>query len=69
MLLLVKAVRSIGSSGVWQAYVLGRAELRKLLIIRRSGRFAAVAGGVASGDVVIIYPSDRVADGVKVAPR
>ncbi|WP_257165771.1 efflux RND transporter periplasmic adaptor subunit [Bradyrhizobium sp. SRS-191] len=55
----------------WSVFVLkdGRAELRTLRIIRRSGRFAAVADGIASGDVVIIYPSDRVADGAKVAPR
>ena len=55
----------------WSVFVLedGRAALRKLRIIRRSGRFAAVAEGVSSGDVVIIYPGDRVADGVKVAPR
>ncbi|CCD93910.1 putative secretion protein, HlyD family (fragment) [Bradyrhizobium sp. ORS 375] len=55
----------------WSVFALkdGRAELRKVRIIRRSGRFAAVAEGVAGGDVVVIYPSDRVADGVKVAPR
>ncbi|CCD83835.1 Putative secretion protein; putative membrane protein [Bradyrhizobium sp. ORS 285] len=55
----------------WSVFALkdGRAELRKVRIIRRSGRLAAVADGVASGDVVIIYPSDRVADGAKVAPR
>lgn len=55
----------------WSVFALkdGRAELRTVRLIRRSGRFAAVADGVASGDVVIIYPSDRVAAGVKVAPR
>ncbi|WP_315726087.1 MULTISPECIES: efflux RND transporter periplasmic adaptor subunit [unclassified Bradyrhizobium] len=55
----------------WSVFVLkdGRVELRKVRIIRRSGRFAAVAEGVAGGDVVIIYPSDRVADGVKVEAR
>ncbi len=55
----------------WAVFAIknGRAELRTVRIVRRSGRFAAVADGVSSGDAVIIYPSDRVAAGVKVAPR
>jgi HlyD family secretion protein len=55
----------------WNVYVVkdGRAEVRELQILRRSGRVAAVASGVNQGEPVIVYPSDRVAPGVRVAPR
>jgi len=55
----------------WNVYVAkeGRAELRQIEFVRRSGRVAAVAAGLTPGEDVIIYPSDRVAPGTRVAPR
>lgn len=52
----------------WNVYVLkdGSAQLRAINLLRRSGRVAAVTDGVAPGDQVIIYPSDRVTQGVRV---
>ncbi|MCW5746505.1 MAG: HlyD family efflux transporter periplasmic adaptor subunit [Alphaproteobacteria bacterium] len=53
----------------WYAYVVdaGRAQLRTVQLLRRSGRVAAVTGGLATGEQVIVYPSDRIAPGVRVA--
>ena len=55
----------------WNLYVStnGRAELRPVTLLRRSGRLAAITGGVQPGESVIIYPSDRVAPGVRVVAR
>ncbi|RXH15285.1 HlyD family efflux transporter periplasmic adaptor subunit [Bradyrhizobium guangzhouense] len=55
----------------WNVYVEkdGRAELRQLELLRRSGRVAAVASGLAPGEKVIVYPSDRVAPGKRVSQR
>ena len=52
----------------WNVYVVkdGRAQLRTITLLRRSGGFAAVTAGVQPGDRVIVYPSDRVAAGVRV---
>jgi HlyD family secretion protein len=47
----------------------GRAERRPVSRLRRSGRLAAVSSGLAVGDRVIVYPSDRIFDGVRVAVR
>jgi HlyD family secretion protein len=51
------------------AVVAGRAELRPVSLLRRSGGLAAVSSGLAVGDRVIVYPSDRIFDGVRVAAR
>jgi HlyD family secretion protein len=55
----------------WYVYVVGdgRAEQRRVDILRRSERSAAIASGLASGETVIVYPSDRVAPGVRVTAR
>jgi HlyD family secretion protein len=55
----------------WNVYVVknGRAELRDVQIIRRSGRSAAVASGLDQGELVIVYPGDRVSPGVRVSLR
>jgi len=57
--------------GSWNVYVVkdGRAEVRGVQILRRAGRVAAIASGLNQGEPVIVYPSDRVAPGVSVAPR
>lgn len=52
----------------WSVYVVseGRAQQRAVELLRRSGRIAAVTTGVGPGDKVIVYPSDRIAPGVRV---
>jgi hypothetical protein len=47
----------------------GRAHIREIQLLRRSGRFAAITSGLNQGEAVIVYPSDRVAPGVRVGPR
>jgi HlyD family secretion protein len=56
---------------IWNVYVVDndRAQVREIKLLRRSGRFAAVASGLAPGERVIVYPSDRVATGVRVKVR
>jgi HlyD family secretion protein len=55
----------------WNVYVLdsGRAAVRAVTILRRSGRLAAVAAGLSSGERVIVYPSDRIQSDVRVEAR
>jgi len=55
----------------WSVYVVndGRAQIREVQVLRRSGRFAAIASGLNEGEAVIVYPSDRVASGVRVVLR
>ncbi|MGJ4941049.1 efflux RND transporter periplasmic adaptor subunit [Bradyrhizobium sp. HKCCYLS1011] len=55
----------------WSVYAVksGHAELRSVEVLRRSGRFAAITSGLTQGETVIVYPSDRVTSGVRVAPR
>jgi len=55
----------------WNVFIVndGRAQIREIRILRRSGRLAAVVTGLAAGEIVIVYPSDRVAPGVRVGLR
>ena len=55
----------------WSVYVVadGRAQLRAVELLRRSGRVAAVSAGLQPGDLVIVYPSDSVAADVRVEAR
>jgi hypothetical protein len=43
----------------------GRAETRQVQVLRRSGDLAAIASSLDAGEVVIVYPSGRVASGVQ----
>lgn len=54
----------------WNVYVVrnGRAEVRSVELLRRSGRWAAVTSGLTVGESVIVYPSDNVGSGVRVDP-
>ena len=60
----------------WSVYIVedGRAQLRPIELLRRSGQFAAVSKGLTQGARVIVYPSDQISPGVRVtlisnAPR
>ena len=55
----------------WNVFVVvdGRAEGRAVSLLRRSGRLAAVSSGLVVGERVIVYPSDRIASGTRVASR
>jgi HlyD family secretion protein len=55
----------------WNVFVIegGRARMRTINVLRRSGRLAAISSGLAPGDRVIVYPSDRIAAGVRVEIR
>jgi HlyD family secretion protein len=68
---IVPAGALFRTAETWKLYVVkdGRAQLRHVKLIRRSGGFAAVSAGVQAGESVIIYPSDRVTEGVRVTAR
>jgi HlyD family secretion protein len=55
----------------WNVFVVdgGRAQLRAVTLVRRSGRLASVATGLTPGESVIVYPGDRVTPGVRVVAR
>ncbi|MDH5485393.1 MAG: hypothetical protein OEY43_09195 [Gammaproteobacteria bacterium] len=47
----------------------GRAQRRLVDVGKRNGLRAEVVTGLALGDTVIIHPSEKVDDGVRVVPR
>lgn len=53
----------------WYVFVVedGRAHVRNVTLLRRSGRIAAISEGLVAGGRVIVYPSDRVSAGTRVA--
>jgi HlyD family secretion protein len=55
----------------WAVYVVqnGRAVRRIVQIGQRSGLEAEVTGGLTGDERIILYPSDAIAEGVKVEPR
>jgi HlyD family secretion protein len=57
--------------GKWAAFVAsdGRAARRDVEIGQRNDTAAEVLRGLSLGDVVVMYPSDRVVDGVLLDPR
>lgn len=69
--LLVPTGALFRHGGAWATFVLadGRAARRELEIGRRNDTVAEVLSGLAAGDRVVLYPSDRVVDGVKLHPR
>ncbi|MCL4711781.1 MAG: HlyD family efflux transporter periplasmic adaptor subunit [Pseudorhodoplanes sp.] len=54
--------------GSWNVFVVedGRARVREVSLLRRSGRIAATSEGLGAADQVIVYPSDRVSDGTRI---
>jgi HlyD family secretion protein len=59
------------SAGDWAVFAIrdGRARTTIVEIGQRNNRMAEVLGGLSAGDMVVLHPSDRVADGVAVAER
>lgn len=55
--------------GGWAAFVVqeGRAKLRKVSIGLASGAETEIAGGLQEGEILVLYPGDRVRDGQRVA--
>ena len=47
----------------------GRAKTVPVNIGHRNGRMAEVLSGLAAGDRVVLHPSDRIADGGRIAQR
>lgn len=43
-----------------------RARLRRVSVVARSGGAAALGSGIEPGERVVLYPGDRIADGVRV---
>lgn len=56
--------------GEWNAYVLvgGRAQVRPVKAGRSSGVETEVLGGLKEGELVILYPGDRIKQGQRVKP-
>lgn len=54
--------------GHWQVFVAvgGSARLQKLEVGHRNADFAEVDAGLKPGDLVIVFPSDQIAEGVRV---
>lgn len=69
--LILPATAAFRRGDAWAAFKVedGRARLVPLEIGARSGIEVEVRAGLAEGDVVILHPSDRVANGVSVEPR
>lgn len=55
----------------WTVFVIenGRAYVREVKLLRRSGPYAAISSGLKPGNRVIVYPSDRIAPGVRIKVR
>ena len=54
----------------WTVYTVERGRARSVPVElgQRNTAFAEVLGGLAEGALVVLHPSDRVADGVRVTP-
>ena len=52
----------------WAVFVAeaGRAHLRNVVVGVRTDLEATISGGLEEGEIVILHPSDRIADGVRV---
>ncbi len=56
-------------NGTWQCFVDdgGRARLRMIKVGHGNGIATEIVDGLSEGDRVIVYPGDKIADGVRVA--
>ena len=68
---LVQSAANPGQAVRWSAYVLrgGRAEQRNVRLGHAGPADAEVLDGLAEGDQVIVFPSDQIKAGARVAPR
>jgi HlyD family secretion protein len=60
------------SGGQWSLFTVGqdsRARLKKIAIGHMNDQEVEVLGGLNAGEKVLLHPSDKVGDGVKVAER
>lgn len=57
--------------GAWAAYAVvnGRAQITKVEIGHINTNSAEILGGIAEGETIVLYPSDRVSEGVRVVGR
>lgn len=55
----------------WAVYAArnGRAKLTPVTVGQRNARHVEIVAGLAAGDRVVLHPSDRIRDGVRVAER
>jgi HlyD family secretion protein len=55
----------------WAVYVEndGRTHEREVTIGHRNGLHAEVVAGLQPGDTVVLHPSDRIAEGVRIVAR
>ena len=70
-LLAVPSSATFRQGDGWAAFVVveGRARLRAVQIGRRSAAEVEVESGLSEGDRVVVHPSDKVEDGVRVGAR
>ncbi len=65
--------RPLGAAGTdrWAVFTVedGRARRREVTIGRRSWRTVQITGGLEPGEPVVLHPSDRLAEGVRVEVR
>jgi HlyD family secretion protein len=66
--LSIPASAAFARDSAWAVYVVvdGRARERRIGIGYRGAGLYEVTGGLQEGDLVVLYPSDRVKDGVRV---
>ena len=66
--LQVPAAALFQREGQWQTYVVqgGRARLRSIVPAESNGIHTRIVSGIDRSDTVIVYPGDRVRDGVRV---
>jgi HlyD family secretion protein len=60
------------TKGQWTVFAVGpgnRARLRTVTIGHTNDQEAEVLGGLSAGEKVLLHPSDKVSDGVKIAER
>lgn len=66
--LLVPISALLRNGGQWSVFKVadGKASLTSISLGHRNSAFAEVESGIAPGDVVVVHPSDTIADGVTV---
>jgi len=47
----------------------GHAQATPIAVGQRNDRVAEVLGGLSAGDRVVLHPSDRITNGVRIAQR